>query len=184
MEKHLASHHPGDDRLAGLARQINEVAQEAGERVFNCEFICRSYAAVRKNVYLCAVLTEKSMKKVIFSSAVVFLLSLALTSCATGKRAAINDLRNLTEHVVEDGYTYSFEDWKKAGEKYVKIQKKLSRYELTAYESKEVGDLTGQCLKGFASGSIANISGTVGGKIISAGSFLKGLLDGVGIKLF
>ena len=30
MEKHLASHHPGDDRLAGLARQINEVAQEVG----------------------------------------------------------------------------------------------------------------------------------------------------------
>ena len=30
MEKNLASHHPGDERLAGLARQINEVAQEVG----------------------------------------------------------------------------------------------------------------------------------------------------------
>ena len=36
MEKHLASHHPGDDRLAGLARQINEVAQEVG--VYTAEY--------------------------------------------------------------------------------------------------------------------------------------------------
>ena len=30
LEKHLASHHPGDDRLAKLAREIDEVAQEVG----------------------------------------------------------------------------------------------------------------------------------------------------------
>ena len=30
MERHLESHHPGDDRLARLAREINQVAQEMG----------------------------------------------------------------------------------------------------------------------------------------------------------
>ena len=30
LERHLESHHPGDDRLARLAREINEVAQEMG----------------------------------------------------------------------------------------------------------------------------------------------------------
>ena len=30
LERHLASHHPGDDRLAKLAREIDEVAQEVG----------------------------------------------------------------------------------------------------------------------------------------------------------
>ena len=30
MERHLENHHPGDDRLARLAREINQVAQEMG----------------------------------------------------------------------------------------------------------------------------------------------------------
>ena len=103
-------------------------------------------------------------------------------SCATGKKAAINDLRSLTEHIVVDGATYSFDDWKKAGEKYVDIQKKLSKYDLNAFESEEVGELTGKCVKGFATGAVTNITGNVGGKIISAASFIKGLLDSLGLS--
>lgn len=109
---------------------------------------------------------------------------LVFASCATGKKAAINDLRSLTEHIVVDGSTYSFDDWKKAGEKYVKIQKKLSQYDLNAFESKEVGELTGQCVKGFATGSLTNLTGYIGGKIISAASFLKGLFESIGVPLF
>lgn len=125
------------------------------------------------------------MKKasILSSYLVILVLSLTLSSCATGKKAAINDLRKLTEHVVLDGSTYSFDDWKRAGEKYVKIQKELSKYDLNAFESKEVGELTGQCIKGFAAGSITNLTGNVGGKIISAASFLKGLLESIGVNL-
>ncbi len=111
----------------------------------------------------------------------ILLFLLTFASCATGKKAVINDLRNLTEHIVVDGSSYSFDDWKQVGERYVKIQKKLSQYDLNAFESEEVGDLTGQCVKGFAMGSLTRLTGTVGGKIISAASFLKGLLESLGI---
>lgn len=121
------------------------------------------------------------MKRHSVAAAAILMLLLTFASCATGKKAVINDLRTLTEHVVVDGPTYSFDDWKQVGEKYVKIQKKLSQYDLNAFESKEVGDLTGQCVKGFAVGSLTRLTGTVGGKIISAASFLKGLLETLGL---
>lgn len=97
-----------------------------------------------------------------------------LSSCSN-KYAPINELRNLSYEIQNNGSTYDVQDWQKTGKKFAKIQKKFLKYDYTAQESQEIGELTGQCARYFATGVVSN----VGGKVISVANLLNGILQGV-----
>jgi len=107
------------------------------------------------------------MKKVFVSFTCLF--ALVLCSCRSSKETALNDFKEFQTELSTNGDTYSIKDWKKAAEKYEKINSNLLKYEYNNSEMEEIGRLHGQCAKSFTSALTSKVSGI--------GSFLKGLYD-------
>jgi len=112
------------------------------------------------------------MKKAFIIS--ISALALLLSSCST-RTSAISDLRALTSDIRNYGADYTISDWKKVKNEYDKIQDRLSRYDYSAAEREEIGDLKGQCVKYFAKGIVTNAAG----QIIGISSEIKGILNGL-----
>lgn len=111
------------------------------------------------------------MKKILFICAIV----LSLCSCQT-KQSAINDLRNLNREMQVYGNSYSLNDWKDAGERYYKINKRIKGH-LSDYSDadiKEISELNGSCLRSFTEGAVTKVQG--------AASALKSLVEGFLLK--
>lgn len=131
-----------------------------------CIFLC-TFASVTYNL--------TTMKKTLLLTLLLAIAGIfTLSSCAT-KASAIDDLRQLSEQVRDNGAYYTVKDWKRTAQRYNKIADRLSKYDYTTAEMAEIGRLKGQCAGYFATGVIDN----VGGKVINAASLIKGFIEGV-----
>lgn len=101
---------------------------------------------------------------------------MALASCNT-KQSAINDLRNFRNEIVQNGSKYSVSDWIKAKERYDKVSEKLDKHrdKFTYEESRQIGQLKGECIATFGKNVIENI----GNKALNAKGEIEGIVDGV-----
>lgn len=119
------------------------------------------------------------MKKHFVSIAMLSLvavMSLGLSSCNT-KQHAINQLENFSEELRDHSAQYSVNEWKKAGEKFVKIRKNISKHEFdyTPEEKEKIGKLEGKCAGYMAKGMKEGVFD----KLKAFGNELKGILKGI-----
>jgi len=100
----------------------------------------------------------------------------ALSSCST-KTSAIKDLSSLQQEIEVNGQSYTINDWKKAKDKYEKINESIIKHkdEYTAEEYEEIGVLQGKCIASFAK----SVTGSLMNKITNAASAVKGILEGL-----
>ena len=110
-------------------------------------------------------------KKLLLAAAAAILLS----SCHTGKEAALQELRNLTTEIEGNATSYNFNEWIKVQKKYQKIDSRIAKYDYSQAESHEIGELKGQCLGYFAKG----VLGKASNKVIDAANQIQGIIDGV-----
>ena len=99
---------------------------------------------------------------------------LTLSSCSP-RMMPVNQLRNLSERIEMNGDVYSYKDWKKAKNKFVKINRKIVKHraEYTVDELAEIATLQGQCITGFGKGLTSSaLRGIVG-----LGAGVKSLAD-------
>ena len=103
-------------------------------------------------------------------------LALALTSCST-KQRAINQLESFSTELRDNRRYYDFQDWEKAGKKFVKITKDVKKHEFdyTPAEKARIGRLEGECAGYMARGAKDNVTDRLRGFI----NELKGILQGV-----
>lgn len=101
----------------------------------------------------------------------IFAVLLAITSCQT-KQTAIGDLRSLSQEIQINGSNYSINDWKRAGERYYDINKRISKHtgDYTDAEVQEISELNGKCVRSFTEGAVTKVQGAV--------SALKSFIDG------
>ncbi len=111
------------------------------------------------------------MKKFLF----ILFATLSLTSCHCGKEAALNDLRSLTTEIEENATMFNFDQWLREQRKFEKINKRIEKYEYTAAENHEIGELKGLCLGYFAKG----VLGKATNKALDAANQIQGIIDGV-----
>ncbi len=102
-------------------------------------------------------------------------LSIALVSCKSSKQAAMEDLRGLTSEIRQNANDYNFSEWLKQQQKYQKIENRLQKHEYTAEESREIGELKGECLGYFAKG----VLGKTTNKVMDAANQIQGIIDGI-----
>ena len=110
--------------------------------------------------------------KLIFSCVMLLLLA----SCSA-KQTAINQLEKFSTELRDHSRYYDVQDWEKAGQKFVKITKKVKKYETeyTAEEKSRIGRLEGECAGYMARGAKDNFTDRLNGFI----NELKGILQGV-----
>ena len=111
------------------------------------------------------------MKKLL----ILVLAAAALTSCRSGKEAAVQDLRALTSEIEANASTYNFKQWLKEQKKYEKIDDRLKKYDYSAQESQEIGEQKRQCLGYCAKG----VLGKATNKVLDAANQIQGIIDGV-----
>ena len=103
-------------------------------------------------------------------------MGLVLTSCAT-KQSAISQLEDFTYELRDNSRNYDVEDWQKAGKKFLKIRKNVSKHEFdyTAEEKTRIGRLEGECARYMAKGAKEGFFD----KLQNIGSEIKGILEGI-----
>ena len=117
---------------------------------------------------------KQNILKRIAGWSAILLLVIALQSCAT-KQKAINQLRELSYEIQTNGISYDADDWKRTAYEYLKINKRIAKYKYTTAESKEIGELNGQCLGYFATSVASNVVGTVNNTV----NGIEGLIQGI-----
>ena len=113
------------------------------------------------------------MKHLNYSLLVCTVGAMMLCSCNT-RQAAINNLRNFNTELQAEANFYDLGDWKKAGKRYVRINKKLLKHSYNQEEMAEIGRLQGECMNSFKN--------AMSDKIEGAANLLKGLWDGLSGK--
>ena len=116
------------------------------------------------------------MKKTIILLSMAALLAIGLSSCAT-KQRAISQLENFSEELRKNSASYSVNEWKKAGEKFIKIRENISKHELdyTPEEKEKIGKLEGKCAGYMAKGMKEGVFD----KLKAFGNELKGTIRGI-----
>ena len=94
-----------------------------------------------------------------------------MCACRSSKETALQDLRDFTTEIQQEGFTYSMSDWQKATKQYAKINEKLRKYQYDSTEMEEIGTLQGNCVNAFTN--------SIGSKVTGIGSFLKGLATSI-----
>ena len=112
--------------------------------------------------------------------AVGLMLVMQLTSCST-KQHAINQLENFSYELRDHSARYSINEWERAGEKFVKIRKNISKHELdyTPEEKAKIGKLEGQCAGYMAKGMKEGVFDRVKAFANELKGILKGILNAV-----
>ena len=101
---------------------------------------------------------------------------LMLASCST-KRSAIDELESFSYELRDHSANYTVDEWKEAGEKFVKIRKDISKHEFdyTAEEKAKIGRLEGDCARYMAKG----VKDGFFDKLQNFGSEIMGILEGI-----
>ena len=101
---------------------------------------------------------------------------LMLASCST-KRSAIDELESFSYELRDHSANYTVDEWKEAGEKFVKIRKDISKHELeyTPEEKTRIGKLEGKCAGYMARGMKQGFFD----KLKAFGNELKGIVYGI-----
>lgn len=112
--------------------------------------------------------------------AVGLMLVMQLTSCST-KQHAISQLENFSYELRDHSARYSINEWERAGEKFVKIRKNISKHELdyTPEEKAKIGKLEGQCAGYMAKGMKEGVFDRVKAFANELKGILKGILNAV-----
>ena len=112
--------------------------------------------------------------------AVGLMLVMQLTSCST-KQHAISQLENFSYELRDHSASYSINEWERAGEKFVKIRKNISKHELdyTPEEKAKIGKLEGQCAGYMAKGMKEGVFDRVKAFANELKGILKGILNAV-----
>ena len=110
--------------------------------------------------------------KLIFSCVMVLLLA----SCSA-KQTAINQLEKFSTELRDHSRYYDVQDWEKAGQKFVKITKKVKKYETeyTAEEKSRIGRLEGECAGYMARGAKDNVTDRLRGIF----NEIQGIIEGI-----
>lgn len=106
--------------------------------------------------------------------AVALMAMLTFTSCST-KMSAIRQMEDLSTDLRDNSAYYNANDWKEAGEKFIAIRKKMSKYDYTPAERRQIGELEGQCAKYMVTGLKDGVLNTVSG----IASEINGILDAI-----
>ena len=103
-------------------------------------------------------------------------LALMLVSCST-KQRVINQLESFSYELRDHSANYDVDEWKEAGEKFVKIRKEISKHELeyTPEEKTRIGKLEGKCAGYMARGMKQGFFD----KLKAFGNELKGIIAGI-----
>ena len=104
----------------------------------------------------------------------VALLALLTTSCAS-KMSAVNDLEKLSYDLRDHSSEYSVAQWKSQAERFVKIRKRIEKYDYTVAERQRIGKLEGDCLRYVAKGAKEGVVD----KLLGYGSELQEVLDAI-----
>ncbi len=115
--------------------------------------------------------------KLIFSCVMVLLLA----SCSA-KQTAINQLEKFSIELRDHSRYYDVQDWEKAGQKFVKITKKVKKYETeyTAEEKSRIGRLEGECAGYMARGAKDNVTDRLRGIFNEIQGIIEGVTDAFG----
>ncbi len=100
-----------------------------------------------------------------------------LNSCTT-KQGAIRQMQNLAYDLRDNSSYYTIRDWENAAERFGDIRKKMTKFQYTPTERRQIGEIEGQCARYMVQG-IKN--GAIGG-ILGVGNEIRGILDALGIK--
>lgn len=106
---------------------------------------------------------------------------LVLASCST-KLTAINQLEKFSIELRDHSRYYDVQDWEKAGQKFVKITKKVKKYETeyTAEEKSRIGRLEGECAGYMARGAKDNVTDRLRGIFNEIQGIIEGVTDAFG----
>ena len=106
---------------------------------------------------------------------------LVLASCST-KQTAINQLEKFSIELRDHSRYYDVQDWEKAGQKFVKITKKVKKYETeyTAEEKSRIGRLEGECAGYMARGAKDNVTDRLRGIFNEIQGIIEGVTDAFG----
>lgn len=117
------------------------------------------------------MMMKRNLKYWLMCGAIVMLLA----SCST-KQHAINQLESFSYELHDHSRYYDMEDWERAGDKFVKITKKVRNHEAdyTPEEKARIGRLEGECVGYMARGAMDNISDRLRGIY----NELKGIIEG------
>jgi len=103
-------------------------------------------------------------------------LMLLIASCTT-KQGVINELEDFSYELRDNSRYYDVKDWEKAGNKFIKLRKKVHKYEFdyTPEEKSRIGELEGQCANYMAKGARDGVFD----KLKNVASELEGVLKGI-----
>ena len=106
---------------------------------------------------------------------------LVLASCSA-KQTAINQLEKFSIELRDHSRYYDVQDWEKAGQKFVKITKKVKKYETeyTAEEKSRIGRLEGECAGYMARGAKDNVTDRLRGIFHEIQGIIEGVTDAFG----
>lgn len=118
----------------------------------------------------------KRKQHTILTAIVALLLAIGMSSCST-KQHAINQLEDFSYELRDNSSHYTVKEWEKAGKKFVKIRKRISKHEFeyTPEEKAEIGDLEGKCAGYMANGMREGVFD----KARAFGNELRGIIQGI-----
>lgn len=110
--------------------------------------------------------------------ALVFGMTLTLTTSCYTKTGCINQMERLSNDLRDNSAYYNLQDWENAARKFGDIRERMTHYRYTPEQRRRIGELEGQCarymVKGIKDGAINGIMGV--------GNEIRGILDALGIK--
>ena len=116
-------------------------------------------------------------RKLLTTLLIAIVSMMAFSGCST-KQSAISDMQALAYDLRDNSAYYTISDWEKAASEFGKIRKKMTKYDYTPAERRQIGELEGQCARYMVQG-IKN--GAING-ILGVGNEIRGILDALGIK--
>jgi len=122
---------------------------------------------------------KKDMKlRTLLTVLMVGLLSQTMLNSCTTKLGAIQQMERLSYDLRDNSAYYTIKDWENAAKKFGDIRKRMTRYDYTPAERRQIGELEGNCarymVKGIKDGAINGI--------LSVGNEIRGILDALGVK--
>lgn len=104
---------------------------------------------------------------------------LLLASCTSKKQEALNQLKNFTEDVEENGASWNAEQWKQKYDVFVQIRSDIYKYKYSDEERTEIGRMEGRCISAMANHASGGMLKKLKDFGTELGGSLNGLLEGI-----